>query len=752
MMAIRVENDDSTAMSQDKAMSSEMADLHIRSTSLAAENEALRGHVQHLQDKIARLEHTITAQELAAANSAQSRVAQMDAELERQRSLLREVSLAARDLESENESLNYEVAGLRDAKRQVDLELTTLKERTKTLQELYLRATRTGQGTPAASAADVRLDDIDDIIRSAMPPCNADACPSDADFAEPGSIVPALQQIAALRRERDVLRAQTACKQVKKTEGALEQAWREKQDLSHAFAIEKSRASGKSSQARLINLARRVHILAEQVRQKDAALSEKTAYVAKLEWRLLCQQKALEGRQKPPLPCPKVPGANRALHRKPHLPGSDLANCRIPLVDPSKQPAVDAVHRSHVGGRETKQPGRVAGEPADVAAKYGGFAASPEVHEDVGSNMHGSNALAAMQHGGVASGASRKSLFSTPEPAQNGQQSGSPGHRREIPMPTPQQAPTPTYISRSQQQESGLDAGVVDSRPAAVQASPALSEMVYELRPAASRSQRLHVPRRDDPEGHGGSNASLLPPDLAAVVSQWEHVDADMPYGQTAASGDRPAWEHETIPAAAIAHREITASEVRLPRWHDKGSSMAEVGAAAGQWGSPEGVASSLPNYSGFSSEMRAAAQATAAALLADASWPGESAAPHDASWQADSAAPHQQLSTAKQLTPAGDERDENPGQGEPDWETKAAEAFRDHVSQEREREHLLTVEELEEQIRAFNMMLEADEEGVFLDRGEDLVVNQSSSAMPKHRKTQQNLGACCGLRSPTKR
>lgn len=65
-----------------------------------------------------------------------------------------------------------------------------------------------GQGTSSASAADVHLDDVDDIIRSPMPPCNADLCPSDEDLAQPGSIVPALQQIAALRRERDVLRAQ----------------------------------------------------------------------------------------------------------------------------------------------------------------------------------------------------------------------------------------------------------------------------------------------------------------------------------------------------------------------------------------------------------------------------------------------------------------------------------------------------------------------------------------------------------------
>lgn len=317
-------------------------------------------------------------------------------------------------------------------------------------------------------------------------------------------------------------------------------------------------------------------------------------------------------------------------------------------------------------------------------------------------------------------------------------------------MPTPQQVPTPTYISRSQQQESGLNAGVVDSRPAAVQASPALSEMVYELRPAASRGQQLHVPRQDDTEGHGGSNASLLPPDSAAAGSQWEHVEADMQHGQTATSGDRPAWEHEMAPGADMAHREVAASGVRLPSWHDRGNSVAEVVAVAGQWGSPEGVASSLPNYSGFSSEMRAAAQATAAALLADASWAGEAAAPHGNSWQAKSAAPHEQLSPAKQPKSAGDERNDY-GRGEADWGSKAAETFQDHVSRDRGREHFLNVEELEKQIQAFNMMLEADEEGMLQERGEGLVMSQSKSALPQRRKSQQNLGAWCGLGSPTK-
>ncbi len=318
-------------------------------------------------------------------------------------------------------------------------------------------------------------------------------------------------------------------------------------------------------------------------------------------------------------------------------------------------------------------------------------------------------------------------------------------------MPTPQQAPTPTYISRSQQQESGLNAGVVDSRPAAVQASPALSEMVYELRPATLHAQRHHVPRQANPEGHGGSNASLLPPNSAAAVSQWEHGEADMPHGQTVASGDRPAWDHEMEPGAGMAHREIAASKVCLSSWRDKGSSGAEVVAGAGQWGSPEGVASSLPNYSGFSSEMRAAAQATAAALLADASWPGESAAPHDGSWQADSAAPHKQLSTAKQPTMAGDEWNDYPGRGEANWSSEAAEAFQDLVSQDRVREHFLTVEELEEQIRAFNLMLEANEGGALLEQGEGSVKAQSSLVLPQRHNRQQNLGACCGIGSPTK-
>lgn len=53
--------------------------------------------------------------------------------------------------------------------------------------------------------------------------------------------------------------------QVKKTEAALEQVTREKQELSQALASEKRRALGKGGQARLGNLALRVQILVSTV-------------------------------------------------------------------------------------------------------------------------------------------------------------------------------------------------------------------------------------------------------------------------------------------------------------------------------------------------------------------------------------------------------------------------------------------------------------------------------------------------------
>ncbi len=62
---------------------------------------------------------------------------------------------------------------------------------------------------------------------------------------------------------------------------------------------------------------------AQQVRQKEDALAEKAAYVAKLEWRLLSQQKALQAghAKKPPLGRPTAPTAKLALLRKPRLAG-----------------------------------------------------------------------------------------------------------------------------------------------------------------------------------------------------------------------------------------------------------------------------------------------------------------------------------------------------------------------------------------------------------------------------------------------
>ena len=55
---------------------------------------------------------------------------------------------------------------------------------------------------------------------------------------------------------------------------------------------------------------------AEELKRKDDALAEKTAYVGKLEWRLLCQHKALEEKRGKALPA-----AGKPPPRKPQLTG-----------------------------------------------------------------------------------------------------------------------------------------------------------------------------------------------------------------------------------------------------------------------------------------------------------------------------------------------------------------------------------------------------------------------------------------------
>lgn len=356
-------------------------------------------------------------------------------------------------------------------------------------------------------------------------------------------------------------------------------------------------------------------------------------------------------------------------------------------------------------------PKRSAGEPAN-APPVGKTeqASTPAWHldEEAGSNMHDVSGAAARQYSGVPSDTSRpsrasarKSLFSTPEHAL-GQRPGSPDRpAQKPPIPTPQVAPTPTYISRSQQQESSLSLGVVDSRRAVVQASPAVSEMVYELRPATARSSQIPVHAEHNIEGNTSSRHELV-------------------------------WAQGTQVGGA---------------WQRGRGNGAMDAASAGPVGSPEGAASSLPNYSGFSSEMRAAAQATAAALLADATWHGDSAA--------ESAQPNAQPSTNGNAWD-GEGSSGFARQVRGDWGAAsgsfAGDDIQDDVRQDSQRSALLSLDELEQQIAALNMTLEAEEGGV-PEEDSGLMVQESSSALPKRRNSQQSLGTCFGIAaSPTRK
>lgn len=422
--------------------------------------------------------------------------------------------------------------------------------------------------------------------------------------------------------------------------------------------------------------------------------------------------------------CPHFAGIGAADHNpaqhvaKPTLVPAPGAENRAPLT------AIRAV--------QSQRPVRHQGDLKDVT-QLDASHANPA--EEAASNLYDSVSNAAPERG-VPSAPSqsskrsaRKSLFSTPEPACPGQGLGSPnrgpaalispgvGHisTRAGHLSTPQQAPTPTYISRSQQQESAAaDNGAVDSRRTAVQASPAVSEMVYELRPppaAAARGNRFSAPLKDELEGYARSNAaSPLRPDLAAAP------DSHLEHDDLAHQMDKQ-WKMRGAEAS--------------PAQQQSGGHASGERVSARHSSSREGAASSLPEYSGFSSEMRAAAKATAEALLADASWQGDSA-----QFQAAlSAAGHSSGNMGQERGVLGN------NQSSPDAEAPHIDEGHHDSSP---REQLMSVDELEAQIQALNVALEA-EEGTLPAW---LMVDFSQ---PKVRRTQQNLAACFGLGHPAK-
>lgn len=146
-------------------------------------------------------------------------------------------------------------------------------------------------------------------------------------------------------------------------------------------------------------------------------------------------------------------------------------------------------------------------------------------------------------------------------------------------------APTPTYVSRSQQQESMHDiSSAAPAHNGFVHASPAMSEMVYELRPAAAAQSRVCAEGscECEPARHAASEGSL----------KWD----DFVHSTVGDSGA----------AMAYSGTHCHAATTRQPHGD----------ASAGRF------ADSGPAYSGYSSEMRAAARQAADALLAEATSP----------------------------------------------------------------------------------------------------------------------------------
>ncbi|KAK9830254.1 hypothetical protein WJX72_010592 [[Myrmecia] bisecta] len=226
--------------------------------------------------------------EIAAA-----RVAELEDQTERQRRALSELAVAAEELANDNVALSAEVLQLRDEKKGSREAMAALEDRVVNLQELYLRGLEAASLAPPASAREAlqqrALDELatPEILAASRPP---------RDFPLPEgppstAIVPALHEIEALRRERDMLIAQ-----VKALGERTAQLDTENGDLVQQCAAQKRAVHEASTlgQNRLVGAMRRIQYLVAKVAERDDTIKEKSKYIVRLETRLLAQHKTMQ--------------------------------------------------------------------------------------------------------------------------------------------------------------------------------------------------------------------------------------------------------------------------------------------------------------------------------------------------------------------------------------------------------------------------------------------------------------------------
>ena len=283
-------------------------------------------------------------------------------------------------------------------------------------------------------------------------------------------------------------------------------------------------------------------------------------------------------------------------------------------------PARTGVPAAQAGLRQpsaAQGPNKKQARPEPLEERKRPAARAGTVHEDRGPPVQ--QGRGTEEHAGPARG--------SPSPAPGGTQGGA---------PVILQHATPTHVSRLQRARLREQAGshgdavhgevasrLAGSVPVSAHASPAISEMVYELRPVA--------PQQASPAAKAASmldsqSACASSGGSKALQHDWA---AGLRHSQDHEAGEQRQVASGGSSNSGVQRMHRSESQPRVASDIVQYASLAPSRQASGaEDAAPDQDSGRLPEYSGFSEEMRAAANAAAEALLAEdsASFAGQRA------------------------------------------------------------------------------------------------------------------------------
>ena len=308
----------------------EVERLRVQATSLAAENDGMRGQMDAMRRVFAESEgsfvlqsHELDRLREKALGEGATRAAELEDQCDRQRRMLQELAVASEALAKDNVLLSSELVAVRDRGEEAESKVSVLTERLTSAQRLYLAGQRSLErveemhSTARDTQRERRLEELltPEILTKSRPPTSypiPDSIPlamiprldnriaggslgagsmggTGSQKAIPGGLFQERQklheQVTSLRRHLD-----KATRRV----GELEDE-RSKVATGAAEARKGVFALSNRQQQQLTGALRRLQWLVERTAQLEADVAEKDEYVASLERRLLTQHKAMSG-------------------------------------------------------------------------------------------------------------------------------------------------------------------------------------------------------------------------------------------------------------------------------------------------------------------------------------------------------------------------------------------------------------------------------------------------------------------------